>query len=116
MVSAGLSNVVSNVPAVLLMEPVLQAVPADQRETAWLALAMSSTFAGNLTVLGSVANLIVVESAGRAGTKLGFVEYLKVGVVGFGIGGPLIPGDVLARGDHAALVANARRFLAATRA
>jgi 2-dehydro-3-deoxyphosphogluconate aldolase/(4S)-4-hydroxy-2-oxoglutarate aldolase len=43
-------------------------------------------------------------------------EYLKVGVVGFGIGGPLIPSDVLARGDHAALVANARRFLAATRA
>ncbi len=43
-------------------------------------------------------------------------EYLKVGVVGFGIGGPLIPADVLARGDHAALVANARRFLAATRA
>ena len=43
-------------------------------------------------------------------------EYLKVGVVGFGIGGPLIPAEVLARGDHAALVANARRFLAATRA
>jgi len=43
-------------------------------------------------------------------------EYLKVGVVGFGIGGPLILSDALARGDHAALVANARRFLAATRA
>ena len=43
-------------------------------------------------------------------------QYLKAGVVGFGIGGPLIPGDALGRGDHAALVANARRFLAATRA
>jgi 2-dehydro-3-deoxyphosphogluconate aldolase / (4S)-4-hydroxy-2-oxoglutarate aldolase len=43
-------------------------------------------------------------------------QYLKVGVVGFGIGGPLIPGDLLERGDRAALVANARRFLAATRA
>ena len=50
------------------------------RSSAWLALAMSSTLAGNLTVLGSVANLIVVESARRAGTHLGFVEYLKVGV------------------------------------
>ena len=49
-------------------------------ETAWLALSMSSTLAGNLTVLGSVANLIVVENARRAGTELGFVEYLKVGV------------------------------------
>ena len=42
--------------------------------------------------------------------------YLKAGVVGFGIGGPLIPADLLARGDRAALVANARRFLSATRA
>jgi len=43
-------------------------------------------------------------------------EYLKAGVVGFGIGGPLIPAEALARGDRAALVANARRFLSATRA
>ncbi len=43
-------------------------------------------------------------------------EYLKAGVVGFGIGGPLIPADLVARGDRAALVANARRFLSATRA
>jgi Na+/H+ antiporter NhaD/arsenite permease-like protein len=73
-----LSNLVSNVPAVLLFEPLMSAIP--EKETAWLALAMSSTLAGNLTVLGSVANLIVVESARRSGTELGFVEYLKVGV------------------------------------
>jgi Na+/H+ antiporter NhaD/arsenite permease-like protein len=80
LVSAALSNVVSNVPAVLLLEPVAQAVPAAERETAWLALAMSSTFAGNLTVLGSVANLIVVESARREGVVVSFGEYCKVGV------------------------------------
>jgi Na+/H+ antiporter NhaD/arsenite permease-like protein len=73
-----LSNLVSNVPAVLLFKPLMEVMP--QREQAWLALSMSSTLAGNLTVLGSVANLIVVESARRAGTHLGFVEYLKVGV------------------------------------
>jgi Na+/H+ antiporter NhaD/arsenite permease-like protein len=73
-----LSNLVSNVPAVLLFKPLMEVMP--QRELAWLALAMSSTLAGNLTVLGSVANLIVVENARRAGTELGFVEYLKVGV------------------------------------
>ena len=73
-----LSNLVSNVPAVLLFRPLMDVMP--QKETAWLALAMSSTLAGNLTVLGSVANLIVVENARRAGTELGFVEYLKVGV------------------------------------
>jgi Na+/H+ antiporter NhaD/arsenite permease-like protein len=76
--SVVLSNLVSNVPAVLLFKPLMEVMP--QRETAWLALAMSSTLAGNLTVLGSVANLIVVETARRTGTELGFVEYLKVGV------------------------------------
>jgi Na+/H+ antiporter NhaD/arsenite permease-like protein len=73
-----LSNLVSNVPAVLLFKPLVDVMP--EKEQAWLALAMSSTLAGNLTVLGSVANLIVVESARRSGTALGFVEYLKVGV------------------------------------
>jgi Na+/H+ antiporter NhaD/arsenite permease-like protein len=73
-----LSNLVSNVPAVLLFKPLMEVIP--QRELAWLALAMSSTLAGNLTVLGSVANLIVVENARRAGTELSFLEYLKVGV------------------------------------
>ncbi len=80
LVSVALSNLVSNVPAVLLLEPVLQAFPAGSQETAWLALAMSSTFAGNLTVLGSVANLIVVETARREGQAVSFWEYCKVGV------------------------------------
>ncbi|HEX3998610.1 MAG TPA: anion transporter [Pirellulales bacterium] len=80
LVSAGLSNLVSNVPAVLLMQPMMKAVPEAGRETAWLALAMSSTFAGNLTVLGSVANLIVVESARREGLHISFWEYCKVGL------------------------------------
>jgi len=78
--SAALSNLVSNVPAVLLFEPVMKAMPAASQETAWLALAMSSTFAGNLTVLGSVANLIVVENARREGVVISFAEYCKVGV------------------------------------
>jgi Na+/H+ antiporter NhaD/arsenite permease-like protein len=78
--SVVLSNLVSNVPAVLLFKPLMQAMAEANREQAWLALAMSSTLAGNLTVLGSVANLIVVENARRAGTELGFVEYLKVGI------------------------------------
>jgi Na+/H+ antiporter NhaD/arsenite permease-like protein len=78
--AAALSNLVSNVPAVLLFEPVLRSVPAASRQTAWLALAMSSTFAGNLTILGSVANLIVVENAKREGVAISFWEYCKAGV------------------------------------
>ena len=76
-VSALLSNLVSNVPAVLLLKPVMASMPHS--ETAWLLLAMSSTLAGNLTILGSIANIIVVEGA-RPRVIIGFVEYLKVGV------------------------------------
>ena len=47
---------------------------------AWLVVAMASTLSGNLTILGSVANLIVVEAAHAAGIRIGFVEYCRVGV------------------------------------
>ena len=74
----GLSNVVSNVPAVILWLPVVPRV-VDPTFT-WLVMAMSSTFAGNLTLLGSMANLIVAERAESRGARIGFVDYLKVGV------------------------------------
>jgi Na+/H+ antiporter NhaD/arsenite permease-like protein len=76
-VSLVLSNVVSNVPAVMLLRPVIPTL-ADP-ETAWLTLAMATTLAGNLTLLGSVANLIVAEIARRRGVHLSFFEYLKAG-------------------------------------
>jgi Na+/H+ antiporter NhaD/arsenite permease-like protein len=78
--AVGLSNLVSNVPAVLLFAPVIHAMPGATQSTAWMALAMSSTFAGNLTIVGSVANLIVVENAKREGITLTFGEYLKSGI------------------------------------
>jgi Na+/H+ antiporter NhaD/arsenite permease-like protein len=76
-VAAILSNLVSNVPAVLVLKPFVQHLP-DQR-TAWLTLAMASTLAGNLTILGSIANLIVVERARQAGIAIGFWTYFKLG-------------------------------------
>ncbi len=79
-ISAALSNLVSNVPAVLLFKSIIPAMPAASQETAWLALAMSSTLAGNLTVLGSVANLIVVELARRENVTITFWDYVKAGV------------------------------------
>jgi len=72
------SNLVSNVPAVLLISPVLTAAGATK--LGWLTLAMSSTLAGNLTVIGSAANLIVFEMARRAGVTIGAGDYLKIGV------------------------------------
>ncbi|WP_051132407.1 SLC13 family permease [Thermodesulfobacterium thermophilum] len=71
------SNVVSNVPAVLIFKPLI--VNYFNDEKAWFFLAMSSTFAGNLTILGSIANIIVIEGASPK-VKIGFFEYLKIGL------------------------------------
>jgi len=75
--AAVLSNLVSNVPAVMLFTPLVPELP-DPR-AAWLSLAMASTLAGNLTLLGSIANLIVAEGARRR-SPLSFGEYLRAGV------------------------------------
>lgn len=76
-VVAGLSNVVNNVPAVMLLKSLIPGF-ANPR-TAWLALAMASTLAGNLTVTGSVANIIVVERA-KPEVEIGYRDYLRAGV------------------------------------
>lgn len=74
-----LSNLVSNVPAVLLLRPAVSHLTNPQ--AGWLTLAAASTLAGNFTLLGSVANLIVAESAARRGVSLRFSEYTKSGLV-----------------------------------
>ena len=67
----------SNVPAVLALRPFIPGL--ENPERAWLVVAMSSTLAGNFTLLGSVANLIVVERAKRDGVTIGFWAYFRVG-------------------------------------
>jgi len=75
-VSTVLSNLVSNVPAVMLLTRFLDpAAPAQ-----WYALAVSSTFAGNLITIGSIANLIVIEGARNLGIAVTFKEHARVGV------------------------------------
>jgi Na+/H+ antiporter NhaD/arsenite permease-like protein len=76
--TAILSNLVSNVPAVLMLKPFVAALPDPAR--GWLTMAMASTLAGNLTILGSIANLIVVEKAARRGVTIGVWAYAWVGV------------------------------------
>lgn len=71
------SNVVSNVPFILVIEAQMATLP--NAKLGWELLAVVSTFAGNLTLLGSVANIIVAE-AGRDVGGLSFVEHLKVGL------------------------------------
>ncbi len=75
---AALSNLVSNVPAVLLFRPLYPLLGSSQRVA--LLLAAVSTYAGNLTLLGSIANLIVIENARRRGIEVEFREHLLVGI------------------------------------
>jgi Na+/H+ antiporter NhaD/arsenite permease-like protein len=77
-VTAVLSNLVSNVPAVMLLRNVVEGFPDP--DAGWLALAMASTLAGNLTITGSVANIIVVERAAAEGVEIGFRDYFRVGL------------------------------------
>jgi Na+/H+ antiporter NhaD/arsenite permease-like protein len=73
-----LSNLVSNVPAVLVLRPFVEGLPHPLQ--AWLVVAMASTFAGNLTLPGSVANLIVAQRAAAEGVRIGFWRYAALGV------------------------------------
>lgn len=77
-VTAVLSNLVSNVPAVMLLRTLVVSFPDPH--AGWLALAMASTLAGNLTITGSVANIIVVERAAAEGVNVGFREYFRIGL------------------------------------
>ncbi len=75
--TAVLSNLVSNVPAVMLLKTLVPGFHDPHKS--WLVLAMASTLAGNLTITGSVANLIVVERA-RGEVHVGFWDYSRVGI------------------------------------
>jgi len=76
-VMAVLSNVVSNVPAVLLLKPFVPNL--DDAQRAWLIIAMTATLAGNFTLVGSVANLIVAQRAKARGVEIGFWSYFRIG-------------------------------------
>jgi len=71
------SNIFSNVPFVLVAGKWIASF--TRPELMWKVLALTTTFAGNLTILGSVANIIVVESA-RGHVEVGFWDYAKYGV------------------------------------
>ena len=77
-ISLVMSQILSNVPYTVLMLPLMHT--ADS-QTLWLALASASTLAGNATILGAMANIIVIESADKLGVKITFREFLKSGIL-----------------------------------
>jgi Na+/H+ antiporter NhaD/arsenite permease-like protein len=78
LVSFLLSQIVSNVPFTRLMLPMMKTANS---EVLWLALASASTLAGNATIIGAMANLIVIETAESKGVKIKFMEFFKIGIV-----------------------------------
>ncbi|MCL5424292.1 MAG: SLC13 family permease [Gammaproteobacteria bacterium] len=70
------SNVIGNVPFVVLLLGLFPELP----ESTLVRLAVMSTLAGNLLLIGSVVNLIVAEGAKRQGVHLGFFEFARVGI------------------------------------
>jgi len=76
--SAVISQLVSNVPLTMLVIPVIRNVPGD---VLWISLAAGSTLGGNATIIGAVANIIVVEQAYSQGVKLGWWEFTRVGLM-----------------------------------
>jgi Na+/H+ antiporter NhaD/arsenite permease-like protein len=69
-----LSNLVSNVPATMLL------LPAATHSLSGPAMAIASTLAGNLIIVGSIANIIVVDQAAAQGVAIGWREHARVGV------------------------------------
>ena len=69
-----LSNLVSNVPAVMLLIPVVH------HPLGGVMLALVSTLAGNLLIVGSIANIIVVDAAARRGIVIDWKRHARVGV------------------------------------
>lgn len=72
------SQIVSNVPLVVAMLPMMHTAQGD---ILWLALASASTLAGNATIIGAMANLIVIESAKKEGVHIKFMEFFKSGII-----------------------------------
>jgi Na+/H+ antiporter NhaD/arsenite permease-like protein len=78
LISLLLSQVVSNVPFTVVMLPLMKTANS---EILWLALASASTLAGNATIIGAMANLIVIETAESKGVKIRFMEFFRIGIV-----------------------------------
>ncbi|MDT8390611.1 MAG: SLC13 family permease [Lentisphaeria bacterium] len=72
-----LSNIVSNVPATVLIAPHLEGSAPE----VWYALSLATTYAGNLLTIGSMANLIVIEQAAPFGIRVSFRDYARVGLL-----------------------------------
>src|SRR4029077_19514919 len=69
-----LSNIVSNVPAVMLL------LPSVAQSLAGPTLALVSTLSGNLLIVGSVANIIVVDAATRRGIEISWRDHARIGI------------------------------------
>ena len=73
-----MTQIVSNVPYIVLMNPIMEVA---NNHNLWLCLASASTLAGNATILGAMANLIVIEGAEKENIKISFWDFFKIGII-----------------------------------
>nr|WP_304364197.1 SLC13 family permease [Methanocalculus taiwanensis] len=73
-----ISQIVSNVPFVALLIPML--IEAGAGDAMFLALAAGSTIAGNMTILGAASNIIIIQNAEHRGATITFMEFLRFGI------------------------------------
>jgi len=73
-----ISQIISNVPYAIAVIPIIKPIESD---ALWLILASSSTLAGNATIIGAVANLIVIETAEKFNVKISFITFFKAGII-----------------------------------
>jgi len=92
--AVALSNVVSNVPATVLLSPHMP----QGGTVLWYVLSLATTYAGNLLTIGSMANLIVIEQARLSGVKITFREYARSGVLVTAMNLTVLSGWILLRG------------------
>jgi Na+/H+ antiporter NhaD/arsenite permease-like protein len=78
LLGAGLSQLISNVPLVALYLPILTSSGAALSQ--YMALAASSTIAGNLLIMGAASNIIIIQNAEKQNTTLTFLEFAKIGI------------------------------------
>ncbi|MBW6470382.1 MAG: anion transporter [Methanosarcinaceae archaeon] len=71
------SQIVSNVPFTMFVIPYIAPLSSD---VLWISLASGATLAGNLTLIGAISNIIVVEVAAKSGIYIKFSEFMKIGV------------------------------------
>ena len=82
--AALLSGVIANIPFTAAMLPVVgfltRTIPGASNQVLFFALSVGSAMGGNSSLIGASANLVTAGIAERAGYRISYVEFFKIGM------------------------------------